>query len=362
MLNKTAMVMAVTICMVGAGCQSHSENKKLAEMRFRKAATDIKLNLARQQYNENRFDEAEKTISECINKAPSTPQAHLLFGQLLLTKGCCDEAINELTLAVELDENLADGWYWLGLAAVEKGDYQRAYDYYSKAINLAPWNVDYILAVAEMYTAQNKYEQAIEIYKQVMLMTDDNETIAEPLGYCYLFSNKWSEAAEIFDKLAEQCRDEQRKKSYLQTAALCSMNCAQYDRAVNCYDELSITERNNAEIWVNIGQAALGAGAADRAFACGQKALTLRPGYTDALALIGCAQYAGGAYKLAAKNFEKISSDRKNGSFSRIMKARCYEQLGKAKKAKRAYKRAMEMNPNSKLGNFLARREHKLQS
>lgn len=396
MLNKIAVAMAIIVCAVGAGCQSHAESKKSAEMRFRKASTQIKLNLAQQQYEENRFDEAKRTISECINEDPWIPQAHLLFGKLLLIERQRDEATNELTLALELDEKLADGWYWLGLASEEKGDYQQAHECYSKAINLAPRNVDYILAVAEMYAVQDKHEQAIQLleerieavpeevslkiaaaelmfrmgrneqaiklYKQAMLITDDDETIAESFGYCYLFSGKWSEAAEIFNKLAVQCRDEQKKKLYLQAAALSSMNCAQYGRAVNCYNELSVVERSSAEIWVKMGQAALGTGAAGRAFVCGQKALALQPGCADAIALIGCAQYAGGVYELAAKSFEKIASDDKNGGFSWMMRARCYEQLGKTKKAEWAYKRAIEMNPHSELGDFLARGKRKFKS
>jgi tetratricopeptide (TPR) repeat protein len=362
MLNKTAVVMAIIICAVGAGCQSHSENKKLAEMRFRKASTEIKLNLAQQQYDERRFDEAKKTVSECIKEDPWVSQAHLLSGKLLLREGQCDEATNELTLALELDEKLVDGWYWLGLASEEKGDYQQAHNCYSKAMNLAPGNVDYILAVAGIYAVQDKNERAIKLYEQAMLITGNSEAIAESLGYCYLFSDKWSKAAEIFNELVTRCQDEQKKKQYLEAAALCSINCAQYGKAVSCYDELSVTERSNAEIWVKMGQAALGTAAADRAFVCGQKALALQPGYADAIVLIGCAQYAGGAYGLAAKSFEKTASDKKNGGFSWMMRAKCYEQLGKTKKAKRAYKRALEINPHSELGNFLARGKHKLES
>ena len=283
-----------------------------------------------------------------------------------------------------------------GLASEEKGDYQQAQEYYSKAMNFSPRNVDYILAVAEMCAVRDKYEQAIrlleekieampedvslkiaaaelmfrrgrneqaiKLYKQAMLITDGDETIAESLGYCYLFSGKWSEAAEIFNKLTVQCRDKQKKKLYLQAAALCSMNSAQYGRAVNYYNELSVVERGSAEIWVKMGQAALGTGVAGRAFACGQKALALQPGYADAIALIGCAQYVGGAYGLAARSFEKIASDDKNGGFSWMMRARCYEQLGETNKAEWAYKRALEINPGSELGDFLARQKRKLKS
>jgi len=86
-----------------------------------------------------------------------------------------------------------------------------------------------------------------------------------------------------------------------------------------------------------------------------QKALALQPGYSDAIALVGCAQYTNGDYAAAIKSFERIAADSKNGGFSWLMRARCYDQLSQSGKAERAYKRAREINPHSELGDFLAK-------
>jgi tetratricopeptide (TPR) repeat protein len=393
-ITITAMTLALVVC---AGCESHSESKKLAERRWEKASVGIKLNLAQQKYESNCFEEARKAVSECINADPNNAQAHLLYGKVLLAEDKQTDAVRELWLAVELDGELGEGWYWLGLATQgpspflssteDKG--KQALFYYNKALAFNPDNVDYILAVAETYAEQEKLEeaiklleekmaampreislkaaaadlmwrlgkneQAIELYKQAMLMRSDDSGIAEALGYCYVFSGQWSEGAEIFNKLIEQCQDEQKKKLYLQVAALCSMNCAQYDRAVNYYNELSIEERDNAEIWVKMGQAALGAGAAERAFMCGERALALQPGDEDATILVGCAQYSMGDYTAAIKSFEKIVSDKKNAGISWLMRARCYEQLGLDDEAGRAYEKALEIEPHSELGDFLVK-------
>jgi superkiller protein 3 len=397
MLRKAIIVTAVIVCLGSIGCESHSESKKLATERWDKASAGIKLKLAQQKYENNYFDEAREVVSECIIADPNNAQARLLYGKLLLVEDKRTDAVRELQLAVELDEELGEGWYWLGLATEgptpflfsteDKGE--QTLFYYNKALALNPANVDYILAVAETYTEQEKpekaiklleekmaampreislkaaaadlmwrageNERAIELYKQAMLMRGDDSSLEEALGYCYVFSGRWSEGAEIFNELTEQCKDEQQKKLYLQAAALCSMNCAQYDRAVNCYNELSVKERDNAEIWVKMGQAALGAGAAERAFMCGERALALQPGDADAIALVGCAQYSMGDYTAAIKNFEKITSDEKNGGISWLMRARCYEQLGRKDEAGQAYKKALEIEPHSELGDFLAK-------
>jgi tetratricopeptide (TPR) repeat protein len=389
MLRKAITVTAIIVCLGSVGCESHSESKKLAQKRWEKASAGIKLNLAQQKYENNCFDEAKRAVSECVIADPDNAQAHLLYGKLLLAEDKGTGAVRELRLAVELDEELGEGWYWLGLATQGPEQNQQTLFYYNKALALNPTNVDYVLAVAETYTEQEKPEEAIklleekiaampreislkaaaadlmwrageneraiELYKQAMLMKGDDSNIAEALGYCYIFSGRWSEGAEIFNKLIEQCQDEQKKKLYLQVAAFCSVSCAQYDRAVNCYNELSVEERDNADIWVKMGQAALGAGAAGRALMCGERALALQPGDVDAIALVGCAQYSMGDYTAAIKNFEKITSDEKNGGISWLMRARCYEQLGLNDEAGQAYKKALEIEPHSELGDFLAK-------
>jgi len=389
MLRKTTITAITVVLAVCAGCESQAQSKRAARQRWDKTSARVKLTLAQQQYDAGNYDRAVKAVQECLNTDPNNAAARGLYGKLLLGNGRRDEAIGQLGFALELDEKLHESWYWLGVAAEENRDYEKAYAHYGKALSLEPTNVDYILAVADVQAARNNYaeaaklltrkmsalprdvslkvaaaelmgrtgenERAIELYKQAMLMTGDNGDIAESLGYCYVFSDKWNEAAEIFDSLFKQCRDEQKKKLYLQVTALCSMNGGQYGRAVNCYSQLSVEERDNADIWVKMGQAALGAGAPNRAFICGQKALALQPGYSDAIALVGCAQYANGDYAAALRSFGRIAADKKNAGFSWLMRARCYDQLGQRSKAERAYKRAREINPHSELGDFLAK-------
>jgi tetratricopeptide (TPR) repeat protein len=382
-----ALIMVVlAIC---AGCQSHEQNKKAAEQRWDQASARIKLSLAQQQYDGANYDQAVVTVRQCISADPQMAPAHLLLGKLLLTQGNTAGAVAELRLAVELDQNLHECWYWLGVAAQEQRDYRQAAEYYHKAMSLQPANIDYILASAEAEVALNNFaeaatlltekiaalprdvslkvaaadlmlrmgrnETAIELYRKAVLLTNENLDITEALGYCYVFSGQWNEAAGIFNTLIERCEDEKKKKVYLEAAALCSMNCAQYDKAVNYYNKLSVEERNNAEIWLKMGRAALGAGIVPRALMCGRKALALRPGYADALALIGCAQYADGDYGSAAESFKKISSDKKNSAFSWLMIARCYEQLGRTDESDQAYEKARQMNPAGELADFLAK-------
>jgi len=400
MLRKTTIAAMALILAACAGCQTHEQNKLAAKQRWQKASAKIKLALAHQQYDEGRFDEAEKNIIECIKADPDLAEAHLIHGKLLLAKGQPQKALEQLQLAVELHNQLGEGWYWLGVAAQQLRRKEQAMTCYTKAMNLNPSNIDYILAVAQTYSELGKAEQAlallqekmqtmpqevslkvaaadilfrlgrneqaIDLYEQALLLTGDDSDIAESLGYCYLFADKWDRAAEIFENLAKQAqktprvdsntpgqKEQQSKQFYLKMAALCSMKSGDYDRAVDCYGKLTVQYRDDAELWVKLGQAALGAGLYKRALACGNRAIALRPGFADAAALIGSAQYAGGNYAAALETFRKITNDKNNSAFAWLMIGRCWERLGRTNQAQKAYKKALRIKPNSELGRYL---------
>ncbi|MHC4212518.1 MAG: tetratricopeptide repeat protein [Planctomycetota bacterium] len=383
-----------------AGCQQHKQAKVAAKERWDKASAQIKLSLAQQQYDNERYEQAAKLLNECLNADPEKVEAHLLMGKLCLAEGSVRQGSSELALTVQMDPNLAEGWYWHGVALQQLGRNDEALTSYTEAMRIYPTNVEYILAVAETCTATDrsddaiklleekiavmprnvslkvaeadllcriqKTDQAIELYRQAMLLDTSDESVAESLGYCYIFEDRWKEAADIFNELASKFDGQapvgddsaagvSRRKLYLETAAYCSMNAGEYDKAVASYGKLTVEQRDDAQMWLKMGQAALGAGMSNRALRCGQRALSIRADFSDAVALVGCAQYMNGDYTLSLESFEQIITDEANGSLAWLMMARCYERLNQPEKAAGAYSRALEINPDSQLGGYLGK-------
>lgn len=404
MLRKTTLTTAVLLLVLFTGCESYKQSKENARKRWNATSAKINLSLAQQLYNSGKYRRAEEKIKKCIKSNPELNQAHLLYGKLLLAKNLPAKALSELKKADDPNNPVAENCYWTGVANEHLKNTDQARAGYEKALSIEPENEEYILAVVQSYVAQNKpekainllrrkmehrpgdislkvttadilsrlkrYDEAINLYKNAMLLAEQDRSIAESLAYCCLFSNKWDQAARIFSQLADDLKEtepekntetkstsqiDKQKQLYLQMAALSYMKNGQYDRAVNCYNELSVNERDNARFWVKMGQAALGAGLNKSALKCGRKADSLRPGYPDAILLIGCAQYSRGLYSNAIKSFEKISSRKKYRAFTWMMRGRCYEQLGQIEKAENAYNRALEIDPKSRLGQYLAK-------
>jgi tetratricopeptide (TPR) repeat protein len=375
-------ILLVSILALSTGCGSYAEHKQAATLRWEQATAKAKLPAARGLFENGRLDEAEKTVRECLAVSPEVAEAHLLMGRIHLERVNVGGALDSLNEAVKLDSTLDPAWYLLAVIAQQKGQAQTALEYYNTAMSLKPDNSAYIIAGSEAYAALGQYdeavnllehkagllpervelkvaladvlsrlgrtEQAITLYNQALLLKSGDRDIIEALSYCYIMDKQWSRAAKMFEDLSDNA-DEARKTEYLQLLAMCCMNAGDYGKAVTYYDQLSITNRDDAELWLQMGQAALGAGASNRAYACAVRALTLRPGWPDAVAVKACAQYLSADYTAAAKTFTRITSDKRVGAFAWTMTAKCYQQLGQKALAEKAYEEAARLNPDSEL-------------
>ncbi len=345
-------------CLIAAtaGCDSYAQKKEAAYQRWAKTTAKAKLPLARDLFTNGSFEDAQGILTKCIEADPELLEAHMLMGKVLYSQSRLADAAEAFDAAVKLDDWTDEGWYMLGRIAQQQGDYPRATANFRKAIEIRPINTDYIIALARTYSTQQLYtkalallseksilapgdvdlniakadillemgkvDQAIKIYNRGLLIGGaDSDTMAA-LGYCYIMADKWDQAAQTFETLAESAQGE-TKTLYLKLIAMCSMNGAEYGKAVEYYDRLSINDRESAELWLSMGHAALGADAPNRAASCASRALELRPAWADAIAINGCSLYLKRDYNSAVRTFRKIASDKQLGPFAWLMTARC---------------------------------------
>ncbi len=380
----------LTVLALCQGCSSYAEKKLAAKMKWEKVTARARATVAKDLFENGRYEDARTTVEQCLASDPELADGHLIMGKLHYLDGRVVAAHNSMTTAVKYDEDLDQAWYWLGEIAQHNKQPYKAIVCYHKALRLKPVNTDYIIAIVRTYAAQGRYDEALDLlerkmalvpgdvrlkvaaadtlqrlgktaraistYNRAFLLEPDNIAVAEALAYCYITDEQWNQAAEIFEKISTSV-DGEKKTACLQMLALCCMNAGQYGRAVTYYDKLSVSQRDNEEIWLLMAQAALGAGAATRASTCAARALSLRPGWADAIAVQGCAQYLNNDYDTAIRTFSRLTANRKIGGFAWLMSGRCYQQLGRKEFADRAYEKATRLNPDSRLADLLTKNQ-----
>ena len=384
-LKKIAVVLFISaVVWTLSGCNESVSKKQEMAAGWEKSTATAKIPLVEDLIERGEIEEAKKTVNKCLKSDPQSAQLYLLTGRIHFIEGRTEQARRSFEKAVELDSELVEGWHQLGsLAAMEK-DYDQALQHYSKTLELQPARAEYrasvadvlvelgqveqaketlqaglqhqprnlelLLALARLYHQLGDIHQAIQTYEQAQLMHGNHPSILEPCGYAYVALKKWDKAAEKFTALLEKCQPETvHYNVVLRSLAMCSFNAGNYNLALDCYDKLSVVNREDPEIWVGMAQSALGLDDTKRAIHCADKALQLKPTWSEAYAVLASAQYMQGQYEKSLDTFHVIIHDDELSGFAWFMMGRCYRQMGQTAEAESAFERAEQLDPDSDL-------------
>ncbi len=351
---------------------------------WQQSTATAKIPLVEDLIERGELEEAKKTLEKCLQGDPQSALLHLLAGRIHFIEGRTEQARSCFEKAVELDPELSEGWHQLGSLAVMENDYDLALNYYGKTLALQPARAEYrasvadilvqlgqieqaketlqaglrqqprnlelLLAMARLHHQLGDIQQAIQTYEQALLMHGNHPGVLEPCGYAYVALKKWDKAAGKFTALLEKCQPETvHYNVVLRSLAMCSFNAGNYNLALDCYDKLSVVNREDPEIWVGMAQSALGLDDTKRAIHCADKALQLKPTWSEAYAVLASAQYMQGQYEKSLDTFHVIIHDDELSGFAWFMMGRCYRQMGQTAEAESAFERAEQLDPDSDL-------------
>ncbi len=102
------------------------------------------------------YDQATKFYSDALDVDPSNVHIRTDLGSCLLMMGKADEALRELKDASSRDPGHGQTWYLMGLAHVERGEYEEGEAAFSKALELNPGSFDMAAVRAEIERVKAK--------------------------------------------------------------------------------------------------------------------------------------------------------------------------------------------------------------
>ena len=378
-------VLLAGLLIAALGCnETHAQKKKAMVDQWEQSTANAQLPAVENMIEQGQIKEAKKTLIECIQADPKMPQAFVLIGRIHAIEGRNDKAREAFEKAVKLDSESDSGWHFLATLAVLEKDYAQATEYYQKAIDLMPAKVDYIIGLSEVYAETDQFDkaqavidaglsrrpqdlelmlskarlcqqvgqtdEAIGVYEQAQIMHGDSPQVLEPAGYAYIAQGNWKLAAEKFDLLIKQYpENDPHYNITMRSLARCLYHSNQYASALFWYDKLSVVYRDDAGIWLDMAQAALGLDDAKRAAYCANRAIKVKPSWPQAYAVLGSAHYMQGSYNQSLKAFYKITTDDELAGFAWFMSGRCYQQLGRNRQANIAFERAEKLDPDNPL-------------
>ncbi len=131
------------------------------------------------------YDKAGQAAAELISRFPKSPQGHLLKGIISCMRNDVGNAILEIQQSLSIKPTLG-GYYYLGIAYYQKGDYELALSQFQKVIDYAPQNIQARLYAALIHLKQKRFDNAFELLKKLVQEAPDNALAHNLLGNAYI--------------------------------------------------------------------------------------------------------------------------------------------------------------------------------
>ena len=169
-----ALLAAATL----SGCsQKRNQVTQDAQQHWDQVRGRMKYQLARQQYDAGRPEEAARTVQEAIAMDPEFPPGYVLMTRCCLETG--DLKAASATLATARDRQLQSAGlaYLQGVLSELEHDHDTALAAFQAARKLDPAQVDFIVAEAECLVAMDRAEQALQVLEAYRETDDANGTL-----------------------------------------------------------------------------------------------------------------------------------------------------------------------------------------
>ena len=282
-------------------------------MKWYKKAIEIKSDYYKAHYNMSRvYDKLKKyeKVIECYEKMLEiNPDAHLIrFSISLIYKKLEKyEKSIELDKKAELKKDDYEAHYNRGNAHRDLEQYDRAIEWYKKAIEIKPDYYEAHYNRGNAYYDLEKYEKAIECFDKALEIKPDYYEAYNLMGLAYKGLGEFDRAIECFKKGLEVSPDDDliRRSMRNNIEYILPHLRINHREAIKFYKKKIATNSADDKVHYNMGLAYKDLGEYEKAIECFKKALEIKPDDQGARYNINSAYAKLGQHGKAAEYFEK---------------------------------------------------------
>lgn len=383
-----ATVLPIAAILLG-GCASGKKTltqKQEATLQWNRTRAAVMFGLARDQFQNGNYENSRQTLDEALKLDPENPQLHVLGARVAIELNHLDQADASLARARTIDAKNVDAVYLSGVVAQRWQKWDDALAYYATASELAPSELDYLLAKAEMLLTLDRrsealrmlqdkivffdhssalrdaigqllmqekcYAQAAEMFRQGSVLSPDEPALRERLAWAVYYAGDFREAAEQFGRLTSA------EPYASQAPPFIALGEAQFalgkfaDARSSFTTAVALTPAN-VDANLGVARAALELNDLTRAELSVRKALSLDPSSAPGHLALGYIRVRQNRLADAGNEFVKASSCDRKDPVSLCMIGYVLAKTGHADEALEFYGRALNLNPNDELATKL---------
>jgi len=143
---------------------------------------ELNLRLGWLEYSAGMFTEAMAYYQKSIDLMPYSIEARLGYVAPAAAVGDWDKVIAQYKKILEIDPENSIANYRMGMILYQRKDYQNAYNYFGKVVNLYPFDYSSLLMYAWTNYQLGKLREAKILFNKVLLYSPNDSSAKEGLG------------------------------------------------------------------------------------------------------------------------------------------------------------------------------------
>jgi len=143
-------------------------------------------------------------MKEVVEKYPKYKWAHFYLGIGYERQKMPSEAIEQLTIALQLDPTFGAALNQLGYVYAESGEFERAIDCFRRYADVNPGDANPFDSMAELYFKMGRLDEAIAKYKEVLEINPHFSRTNLGLAYMYVLKEQFAEGMASVQQFISQ--------------------------------------------------------------------------------------------------------------------------------------------------------------
>lgn len=129
-----------------------------------------------------------------------------------------------------------EAFHDLGVFAYESGEYEKALQFFRKAVAASPGNAEYLHSLSKTYLMLQQYNEAELQLKKAYALDEENPEIAFDLGLLFYETREYREAIPFFQRSVETSTQIPPKSVYM--LGICFFRERQYNSALGYFETM----------------------------------------------------------------------------------------------------------------------------
>jgi len=252
--------------------------------------------------HDKNLQQADSLLQQAIKEFPAFSEAHHLFGmvQYQLTQDP-NKAIPALKQAVNLNPNLVQAQYDLGLLYLNQKHMEKAQQTIQQALTIYPRFWEARLTLAKIYDQRGETSKAITEYETVLTQQPEASDALYHLAY-HLMRNDGTQAQELLTRLTKH--DPQHAEGWYLLGRLAEQH-QQFDEATSAYHSVIENNPDHTEAHYNLGFLYQQHNQPQKAIAHFQRVIQLNPTDAEAYFNLGVLLVSQNQFDQAEEAYQK---------------------------------------------------------